>query len=82
MKQLCSNLHNKNLYNGKVSKRKLLELLETTSKSSFIFDYFLYKHVEGVAVDSPLGPTLANSFLCNYEKKWLANCFIQIKPMI
>ena len=23
---------------------------------------------------SPLGPTLANAFLCHYEKLWLDNC--------
>ena len=37
-----SDLHNQNLYNGKLSKRDLLKLLETaTSTSSFNFDYLL-----------------------------------------
>ena len=31
---------------------------------------------------SPLGPTLANAFLCYYEKEWLDNCPIQFKPVI
>ena len=44
-----SDLHNKNVYNGKLSKRDLFKLLETlTSESSFIFDYLLYKRVDGV----------------------------------
>ena len=67
-----SDLHNKNRYNEKLSKRDLFKLLETaTSKSFFIFDSILYKQVDRVAMGSPLGPTLANTFLCHYEKEWL-----------
>ena len=45
----------------KLSKRDLLKLLETaTSKSSFIFDYLLYEWVDGFAMGSLLGPTLAD----------------------
>ena len=63
-------LHNKNLYNGKLNKQELFKLLETaTSESSFIFDYLLYKQIDGVAMGSPLGPTLANAFLCHCEKR-------------
>ena len=41
----CVNdLHNKNLYNGKLNKSDLFKLMETaTSESSFIFDFLLYK---------------------------------------
>ena len=31
---------------------------------------------------SPLGPTLANAFLCHYEKELLGDCPIHFKPMI
>ena len=63
IKNCLSDLHNKNLYNGKLSKKDFFELLETaTSKSSFIFDFLRYKQVAGVAVGSPLGPTLVNAF--------------------
>ena len=66
-----SDLYNKNRYNEKLSKRDLFKLLETaTSKSFFIFDSILYKQVDRVAMGSPLGPTLANTFLCHYEKEW------------
>ena len=76
-------LHNKNIYNGKLSKRDIFKLLEAaTSKSSFILDYLLYKQVDGVIVGSSLGPTLANAFLCHYEKEWLDNCPIHFKPVI
>ena len=67
-----SDLDNENLYNRKLNKRDLFNFLDTaTGKSSFIFDYLLYKKVDGVAMGSPLGPTLANAFLCYYEKEWL-----------
>ena len=75
-----SNLHNKSLYNGQLSKRDLYKLLETAnSESSFLFDYFLYKQVDGMVMSSPPGPTLANVFLCHHEKEWLNNCPIHFK---
>ena len=78
-----NDLHNKNLYNGKLNKSDLLKLLETaTSESSFIFDFLLYKQIDGVAMGSPLGPTLANAFLCHYEKEWLDNCPSCVKPIV
>ena len=37
----------------------------------FISHYILlFNQVDRVAIVSPLGPTLANSFLCHYEKEW------------
>ena len=44
-----SDLHNKNLYNGKLNKSDLFKLLETvTGESSFIFDFLLYKQIDRV----------------------------------
>ena len=41
-----SDLHNKNLCNGKLNKSDLFKLLETaTSESSFIFDFLPYKQI-------------------------------------
>ena len=39
-----------------------------TKESYFIFSEYLYKQIDGVAISSPLGPTLPNAFLCFYEK--------------
>ena len=78
-----SDLHNKNLNNRKLNKSDLLKLFETaTSESSFIFDFLFYKQKDGVAMGSPLGPTLANAFLCHYEKEWLDNCPSHLKPIV
>ena len=76
-------LQNKNLYNGKLTKRDLFKLIEAaTSESSFIIHYLLYKQVDGVAMGSLLGLNLANAFLCHYEEEWLDNCPIHFKFMI
>ena len=61
----------------------MCELLKlATTKSSFIFDNKLYKHIDGVAMGLPLGPTLANAFLCHYDKIWLNECPSQFKPVV
>ena len=40
----------------------------------------LYKQVDGVAMGSPLDPTLTNAFLVYFEKNWLQNCPSGFKP--
>ena len=54
-KQCVSNL-------DRASFEKLLLL--AIKESFLIFDKTFYKQLDGVAMGSPLGPTLANSFLC------------------
>ena len=44
----------------------------------FIFNGLLYKQI--VAMGSPLGPSLANTFLSYHEKNWLNNCPQGFKP--
>ena len=45
-------------------------------ESFFIFNGEYYTQVGGVAMWSPLGPTLANAFLSHFEEKWLSACII------
>ena len=69
--------------NGKLNKPELFKILETAaSQSSFIFDFLLYKQIDGVALGFPLGPTLANVFLCHSKKDWLDNCPSHFKPIV
>ena len=77
----CDNdLFSNNFYSGKLSRKDLYDLLKlATTESSFIFDNKLYKQIDGVAMGSPLGPTLANAFLCHYEKTWLNECPLSLK---
>ena len=64
-----------------LSKIEFKELLSLATKESyFIFNGQLYKQVDGVAMGSPLGPTLANAFLVHFEKNWLQNCPSDFKP--
>ena len=49
-----------------------VDLLSAGAKEwLFIFDNSRYCQIVQVAMWSPLGPTLANAFLCHYEKEWL-----------
>ena len=59
--------------------RNLLSL--ATIESFFFFNEVLYKQKDGVAMGSPLCPTLANAFLCFYERKWLEKCPLEFKPV-
>ena len=63
---------------GKLSRSDLYYLLKlSTSESFFIFDNRLM-----VSMGSPLGSTLANVFLCHYEKLWLENVPPDFKPVV
>ena len=57
-----------------------VEHIPKAIKSYFLFDGGLYQQVDSVAMGSPLGPKLANIFLCNYEDIWLRNCSLECKP--
>ena len=55
-----------------LSKIEFKELLFLAKKESyFLFNGQLYKQVDGVAMGSPLGPTLTNVFLVHSEKNCL-----------
>ena len=51
----------------------------TAKESLFIFENSLYRQIDGIAIGFPLDPTLANAFLCHYEKEWLDSCPIDFK---
>ena len=62
-------------------KKDFKQLLTLSVKSScFVFNNVYYQQVSGVAMGSPLGPTLANLFLVNYESNWLKECPVQFAP--
>ena len=46
-----------------------------------MFDGIIYQQIDGVAMGSPLGPSLANAFLAHYEQIWLNDCQDEFKPV-
>ena len=83
IKNAVDNLFSNNMYQGKLSKSDLYYHLKLpTFELSYIFDNILYKQIDGVSMGLPLGPTLANAFLCHYEKLWLDNCPSDFKPLV
>ena len=51
------------------------------SELLILFDQEFYTQHHGVAIDSPLGSTLANVFLCYHENVWHRNCPSEFKPI-
>ena len=57
-------------YKLKLEKFELVELLKLAVKHQlFQIDGKLYEQVDGVAMGSPLGPLMANAFMCSIEEK-------------
>ena len=64
------------------SRSEFRSLLEFAVKDNLIlFNGKYYIQVDGVAMGSPLGPTLANIFLCHWEEIWLEKCPLQFRPL-
>ena len=64
------------------TRSELKQLLCLATKESyFIFNGLRYKQADGVAMGSPLGPSLANAFLSYHEKNWLNSCPQGFKPV-
>ena len=58
------------------TKIEFKSLLQLANKNSiYMFNQELYEQIDGVAMGSPCGPTLANLFLCHYENIWLNNVY-------
>ena len=61
------------IYNPTVLKEALVA---STKKCNFIFNEVVYEQLDGVAMGSPLGPTLANIFMCHFEETFLKNATV------
>ena len=65
-----------------LNKQQVLEMLSLTTKENVILFYQKnYSQIDGVAMGSPLGPTLATIFLCYHEITWLKNYLKSFKPV-
>ena len=55
-----------------LNKKEMFKVLSLILKESIIsFNNKYYSQIDGIAVGSPLRPTLANIFLCCHESNWL-----------
>ena len=74
--KICTNeLFDSEMTVSGLNKKEMFEMLSLTLKESIIlFDNKYYRQIDGVAMGSPLGPTLANIFLCSHESNWLKDC--------
>ena len=81
--EICTNEHFQQSETVEcLSKTEFKELLSLASKNShFICDGRLYKQIDGVAMGSPIGPTLANAFLVYHKKNWLEHCPLEYTPL-
>ena len=62
--------------------RSLSSLLELATKNChFLFNNSIYTQIDGLAMGSALGPSLANAFLCYHEQTWIDNCPQDFKPI-
>ena len=60
--------------------RKLLGF--AVKENHFVFNGQLFDQTDGVAMGSPLGPSLANLFMSHLEKRFLTNCPSEFKPVL
>ena len=67
----------------KFTREQFHKLLNFAVKDNhFIFNGQLYDQIDDVAMGSPLGPSLANIFMCALEHKFLDNCPSDCKPIL
>ena len=65
------------------TKSEFTDILNIATKGSvFYFNGNYYRQVDGVAMGSPLGPALANVFLCHHEINWLRKCPTSFTPTL
>ena len=79
---ICNKIYENTDTFNRLSRKDLRTFLSLASKESFfIFNEMPYQQIDGVSMGSPLGPTLANSFLCHHEQHWLSNCPSEFRPI-
>ena len=65
-----------------LNKKEMFKMLSLTFKESIIlFNKKYYNQIDRIAMDSPLGPTLASIFLCYYEINWLNDYLKDSRPV-
>ena len=65
-----------------INRTDFEKLLRAALQNNFFnFERKIYKQIDGVAMGSHLGLTLANAFLCLHEQIWFNECPDKFKPV-
>ena len=71
----CDSLFSNNAKVNNINRNNFGKLLRAALQNKYFnFEGKIYKQLDGVAMGSPLGPTLANAFLFFHEQIWLNEC--------
>ena len=65
------------------NRPQFIQLLSLSVKNChFTFNGWIYQHIDGVAMGSPLGPLFANIFMSFHKKSWFYNCPSLLKTLL
>ena len=77
----CDSLFSNEAKTNNFNRNDFEKLFRMALQNNFFnFDGKIYKQTDGVAMGSPLGPSLANAFLCFHEQIWLNGFPEDFKP--
>ena len=78
----CDSLFSNDAKLNNINRIDFEKLLRAALQNNFSnFEGKNYQQIDGVAIGSPLDPTLANAFLCFHEQTWLNQCPDEFKPV-
>ena len=78
----CDSLFSNDAKVNNINGINFEKLLRAALQNNFFnFKGKIYKQIDRVAMESALGPTLANAFLCFHEQIWLNECPGEFKPV-
>ena len=76
----CDTLEYKDYKFNRTQYRKLLSF--AVKDTHFVFNGQLFDQIDGVAMGSPLGLSLANIFMCTLQQRYLNECPSEFKPVL
>ena len=78
----CDSLFSDDARVNNINRIDFEKLLRAALQNNFFnFEGKIYKQIDGVTLEYPLRPTLANAFLCFHEQIWLNECPDEFKPV-
>ena len=82
IKICCDSLYKNQELLCNISKSQFEKILRAALSSNyFLFDGSIYQQIDGVAMGSSLGLSLAKAFLALYEQIWVSDCPDEFKPL-